>query len=106
MKHGLAAALAPLAGTAAGAGHDLEGVDQKLTLGRAEGRVGVDERVAARRHAGIGDRIGGVVGLAVVLVPGGEVELVPPCSTSRVSSQENGATKLWGGQRVWLLWQS
>jgi hypothetical protein len=36
----------------------------------------VDGHIAARRHAPLGDRVDGVVGLAVVLVPGGEVELV------------------------------
>jgi len=36
----------------------------------------MDEHIAARRHAALGDRVGGVVGLAVVRIPGGEVELV------------------------------
>jgi hypothetical protein len=30
----------------------------------------VGEQIATRRHGGVGDRVGGVVGLAVVLVPG------------------------------------
>ena len=59
---------------AAGAVHRLQGLDQDLALGVAQRRVGVGQQVAAGRHLGVGDHLGGVVGLAVVLVPGGEVE--------------------------------
>ena len=102
---GPAAVLAAVA-AAAGAVHRLQGVDQDLALGVAQGGVGVGEHVAARRHGGVGDRVGGVVGLAVVLSQVEKLSLSRPCSTSRAVIHENGATKLCSGQRVWLLWQS
>ena len=66
--------LAPVAWPAAVATaiplHRLQGLDQDLALGVAQGRVGVDQQVAAGRHLRVGHHLGGVVGLAVVGVPG------------------------------------
>src|SRR5688572_13519408 len=54
-----------------------EGGDERAPLLVREPGLGVQERVLLERHLPVLDRLRGVVGLAVVAVPLGEVELLP-----------------------------
>ena len=86
--------------------HLLQCGDEPVGLLVAQPRSPVDHRVAVGRHRALEDRLDGIVGLAVVAVPGREVQLVATVlDVTADEPRERGDVRV-RGQSVSLLWQA
>ena len=85
----------------------LQTVDELLFFSLRKPRTRMQDRVVPRRHPAAAHRLDDVSGPDVLRpIPRREVQSPRPPSTSRWTSHDCGATLLYQGQVVSLLWQS